>query len=182
MGQKSDKRKEVKNQQYLSLRCSPSKTNYWSCSSEECEDAVVTPEFPCRTWTGHRRQNRWKDIIQLISVDLQMLICARTFTLWDPFLLVQCTLWWKQVTSEHPRWETIKISAQGQLFWQWSKKTSIRAAQKFMWLLSRLHEFLMMLSLHCSSSPSALLHRYFWAHPDTVQALAPWIWTLNNIE
>lgn len=130
MGQKSDKRKEVKNQQYLSLRCSPSKTNYWSCSSEGCEDAVVTPEFPCRTWTGHRRQNRWKDIIQLISVDLQMLICARTFTLWDPFLLVQCTLWWKQVTSEHPRWETIKISAQGQLFWQWSKKNQHKSSTK----------------------------------------------------
>lgn len=96
LGQKSDNRREVKNQQYLSLRCSPSKTNYCSCSSGGCEDAFVTPEFPCGTWIGHQRQNRWKDIIQPTSVDLQMLICARTFTLWDPFLLVQCTLWWKQ--------------------------------------------------------------------------------------
>lgn len=40
MGQKREKReKRKRKEQYISLRCSPSKTNYWSCSSEGCEVA-----------------------------------------------------------------------------------------------------------------------------------------------
>lgn len=56
----------------------------------------------CHTWISLWGLDRTPKTEQkkghnsVMSVDLQMLICARTFTLWDPFLLVQCTLGWKQ--------------------------------------------------------------------------------------